>query len=146
MAGQATDGPVGWCVVDGVGLLTLAAPPVNALDAPMRAALADRLARVAGEGVRAVILTGAGRMFSAGADLREGEAGSAPTVAALCATLEALPVPVIAALPGPALGAGAALALAAHWRLGGPDAALGFPEVALSGVPLGAAPEEVSPP
>ena len=59
-----------WAEVDGIAVLTLARPPVNALDAQLCTAVADGLRGPRAEGVRAVVLTGAGRAFSAGVDLR----------------------------------------------------------------------------
>ncbi|MGZ9810028.1 enoyl-CoA hydratase-related protein [Pseudoroseicyclus sp. H15] len=102
----------------GVRVITLARPEVmNALSAPMRAELREALAP--GE-ARVIVLTGEGRAFCSGQDLGDGQ-GLGPTeverilaeeyVPLLMAIVEA-PVPVIAAVNGPAVGAGANLALA----------------------------------
>ena len=122
-----------------VALLTLDRPPANALDAALRDTLARRLEEVAADAeVRAVVLTGAGETFSTGTDLRELETGPtapAPDLSAICTTLEQLRVPVVAALNGAALGGGAELALAAHWRLAVPRTVIGLPDISLGLVP-----------
>lgn len=106
--------------IGAVALITLNRPDVlNAFDARMRCGLRDRLQALAKDSaVRAVVITGAGRLFSSGADLKAG----APAVAearkqlleeygpGLLAIAE-MPKPVIAALDGPAVGIGAAYAL-----------------------------------
>ena len=58
-----------WAEVDGIAVLTLARPPVNALDVDLCTAVAAGLRGPRVDGVRAVVLTGAGRAFSAGVDL-----------------------------------------------------------------------------
>jgi enoyl-CoA hydratase len=100
-------------VADGVATLTLNRPDrLNALNAALRAALADALARAdADPAVRAIILTGAGRAFCAGLDLAE-LADQGPDVTAQVAAtdfgliLAAMQTPVIAAINGPASPAG----------------------------------------
>ena len=129
---------------DGVALLTLNRPDaLNALDASLLEALRERIDEIAGaDDVRAVLVTGAGRAFAAGADIAamrkmtplEGEAFGRlghETFAAL----EALPVPVIAAVNGYALGGGCELALACDWIYASRKARLGQPEVNLGLLP-----------
>jgi len=119
---------------DGVALLTLDAPPVNALNADICDALARALDRIAGNlTVRAVVLLAQGRFFSAGVDLRDREA--ADYLARLCDRIDGFDRPVVAALQGLALGGGAELALAAHFRLALPEAGIGLPEVTLGLIP-----------
>ena len=127
------DGVVRVTILKGLGVVTLRAPPVNALSAPVRQALADALAMLAADqGAKAIALIGEGPMFSAGADLREqGDDAAAPSLSRLCEAIEGCAKPVIAVLQGPALGGGAEVALAAHWRLAVPAATLGLPELAL---------------
>lgn len=121
----ATDaaGPLLFDVRDGVATLTLNRPQaLNALDLALKAELAARLREVgARPDVRAVVLTGAGRAFCSGGDIRQMEAGrsAADTRARLLALhrdvvspLAALEKPVIAAVNGPAVGAGLSLAMA----------------------------------
>jgi 2-(1,2-epoxy-1,2-dihydrophenyl)acetyl-CoA isomerase len=107
-----------------VARLTLDRPDrLNSFNTAMHAELRDALARVAADGSRVLVLTGAGRGFCAGQDL--GERQSAPDGARadlgesieqnykpLVLTLRALPVPTIAAVNGVAAGAGASIALA----------------------------------
>ncbi|AGI66982.1 putative enoyl-CoA hydratase family protein [Octadecabacter antarcticus 307] len=126
-------------ILDGVGIATLDAAPVNALSAPLRAGLWEAFSRIdANPDVKAAVLIASGRMFSAGADIRELD-GSAkqPSLAQLCDRIEACTKPVVAAVHGSALGGGAELLLAAHYRLAAPDAKIGLPEVALGLVPGG---------
>ncbi len=100
-----------------VAVITLDRPPVNALDAGGYAAAADALERVAAEpSVRVVVITGAGtRAFSAGTDLQAFEDGERyrPTADAALRFFETLarsPKPIVGALNGPAVGAGAMIA------------------------------------
>ena len=127
-----------------VALLTLNRPDVlNALDAATLAALAARSEEIAADAtVRAVVVTGAGRAFAAGADIAamrelgpaEAEAFSRLGHAAV-ASLEALAVPTIAAVNGFAFGGGCELALACDWIYASSKARFGQPEVNLGLLP-----------
>lgn len=124
-------------VHDGFGFVILDNPPDNLLDHATRLAVAAALDRAGRDPqVRAIILIGARRTFCGGRDQAEG-AGAAPSAAALCDMVEASARPVIAAIAGQAHGAGAELALAAHYRIAAQGARLGFPDAAL-GLPPGA--------
>ncbi|WP_185020800.1 enoyl-CoA hydratase/isomerase family protein [Histidinibacterium lentulum] len=129
--------PVKVRIRDRVALVTLALPPANALTPEVRRALVGTMDCVAGDpGVGAAVLLAEGQIFSSGPDIREGgSGGDGPTLAEVCARIEAMPVPVVAALQGLALGGGAELALAAHYRLAAPEVRLGFPEITLGLVP-----------
>ena len=122
-----------------VAVLTLSNPPVNALSLGVRTALMQGLERAAADpAVTAIVLTGAGDCFSAGADINEIASGAAltpPTLRDLQAYMEALRKPLIAAIEGSALGGGFELALTCHWRAAGRTARLGLPEVKLGLIP-----------
>jgi len=128
---------------DGVEILVLNHPPVNALGTRLLADLDRRLAELGSDPkVRAVVVTGEGQYFSAGADVKEMatmDLAEAPAVArrglAVYARLAALRAPVIAAINGLALGGGLELALACDLRLAGESAKLGAPEVTLGLIP-----------
>ena len=116
--------------------IVLSHPPVNALGAGLRRALAEALDQAEAAPCGAVLIRAEGALFSAGADLMEGEsAGGAPRLGALCSRIEGMPCPVVVLLTGDALGGGAELALAAHLRLATEEARLGFPEVTLGLLP-----------
>ena len=130
-----------------IAILTLNRPAVlNALNADLLALLEETLDAFTGDpSLRAVILTGAGdRAFAAGADIAElaaldgAVAGEhkARTGQRVTRLLEALPVPVIAAVNGFALGGGCELAMACDFRIASENAKFGQPEVNL-GVPPG---------
>jgi 3-hydroxyacyl-CoA dehydrogenase len=118
-------------------VVTVDNPPVNALGVEMRKALMAAAQRAdADPGVAAVLLVGAGRSFSAGADIREfGKPRMAPQLTDVCNRIESCRKPVVAAIQGVALGGGLELALSAHYRLAMPDARMGLPEVQLGLLP-----------
>jgi enoyl-CoA hydratase len=127
-----------------VAVLTLNRPDVlNSLDRATLEALRDAVAALAeDDSVRAVVVTGAGRAFAAGADIEqmsamtplEGEAFGRLGHATF-ASLEALPVPTIAAVNGFALGGGCELALACDFIYASSKARFGQPEVNLGLIP-----------
>jgi enoyl-CoA hydratase len=127
-----------------VAVLTLDRPQaLNALNTATLESLCarcDELARDAA--VRAVVLTGAGRAFAAGADIAEMRTQSPGEAEAFSrlghratADLESLPVPTIAAVGGYALGGGCELALACDWIYASEKARFGQPEVGLGLIP-----------
>ncbi|OWJ90195.1 3-hydroxyacyl-CoA dehydrogenase [Pseudomonas sp. A46] len=130
---------VNYRVEDGLALIGLARPPVNALGQPLRAAILDACERAAADAsVQAIILHGAHGLFCAGADI--GEFGSeasfaAPDLPNLLLRLTALDKPLIAAIGTLALGGGLELALACGYRISEPDARLGLPEINLGLLP-----------
>ena len=122
-----------------IAVLTMDSPPVNALGTALRTGLVAALAEVAADpGLRAVVLTGTARAFSAGADISEfGQAPSGPPLGEVIAGIEAFGKPVVAFLSGLALGGGFEVALGCHYRTAAPGARVGLPEVKL-GLPPGA--------
>jgi len=127
-----------------VAVLTLDRPAaLNALDRATLAALESCVEEVARDtAVRALVVTGAGRAFAAGADIAEMR-GMTPAEAEafsrlghrVFAALEALRVPTIAAVNGYALGGGCELALACDWIYASAKARFGQPEVKLGILP-----------
>ena len=125
---------------DDVRLLFLANPPVNALS--ISAGLVSELgqafdAAVSDPDVNTIVIAGAGRMFSGGADIKDfgGDRAKLDTFRRLLDRIEQSDKPVIAAIHGMALGGGLELALAAHYRIAAPGARLGLPEVKLGLLP-----------
>src|SRR5262245_65465377 len=94
-------------------------PPVNALGHALRVDLEKCLTEAqADPAVKAVVLTGTGRFFSAGADITEFSTGmKEPFLPPLINKIEAGEKPVVAAINGTALGGGLELALGCHWRV-----------------------------
>ncbi|MCA0964867.1 3-hydroxyacyl-CoA dehydrogenase NAD-binding domain-containing protein [Salipiger bermudensis] len=119
---------------DGIAILTIDNPPVNAGSHAVRLGLIKAL-QGAGD-LRGAVLIGAGRSFVAGSDLREFGAPLAwPELPDVIAACEDAPFPVVAAIHGVALGGGLELALGCDYRIATPDAKLGLPEVSLGMVP-----------
>ena len=122
-----------------VAVLTLDLPPVNSLGLAMRQALAAGLQRAQDEPqVQAIVLTGAGKAFSGGADITEfghDAAFAEPNLHTLIAMVEGCSKPVVAALHSVCMGGGLELALACHYRMATPDCKLGLPEVKLGLLP-----------
>ena len=124
---------------DGVALLRLDNPPVNSLGLEMRTGIVGALARAeADAAVRAVIVTGSGKGFSGGADIREfgtPKSYAQPNLLTVLRAAEDLSKPVIAALDGICMGGGLELALACHYRVATTRASLALPEVKLGLLP-----------
>lgn len=131
---------------DGVVILTLKNPPVNALSTKLMSELGTAVQEIGQDrSVRAVILTGDGQYFCAGADLKEmaGKASELKTEAPkivetghrVYRSLELLPQPVIAAVNGLAIGGGLEMALACDIRIAGDTSKVGLPEVTLGLIP-----------
>ena len=120
-----------------LAILTLNNPPVNALSTALRAGIVAALAEAAADpAIKAIVMTGAGRGFCAGADITEfGKPPREPFLPDVIAAIEACPKPVVAAIHGPALGGGLEVALGAHARVAAPSAKMGLPEVKLGLIP-----------
>jgi enoyl-CoA hydratase/carnithine racemase len=128
---------------DGVALLTLNRPEKrNALSIELRELLMDALRSLAADDdVRVAVLTGAGSVFCSGMDRNEfgGEREHREKLVEVSVgAFEAVgtfPKPLVAALNGPAIAGGFALALLCDLRIGGEASSVGFPEAARLGIP-----------
>ncbi|QIG47713.1 3-hydroxyacyl-CoA dehydrogenase [Nordella sp. HKS 07] len=129
--------PVSLTRDDGIAVITIDNPPVNAASHAVRQGLADAIAAIAEDKtLRGVILACAGKTFVAGADIREfGKPPVPPSLRDVIAALEALTIPVVAAIHGTALGGGFELALGCHYRVMDRNAFVGLPEVTLGIIP-----------
>ncbi len=112
-------------------------PPVNALGHKVREGLVAAVKQVeADPTIEAVVLTGAGRFFSAGADITEfGKPPMEPSLPEVLDYLEGCRLPIVAALPGTALGGGLEVALACRYRVALASAKVGLPEVNIGLIP-----------
>ncbi|BAQ48919.1 MULTISPECIES: 3-hydroxyacyl-CoA dehydrogenase NAD-binding domain-containing protein [Methylobacterium] len=134
---NANDNVVSTARKGAVAVLTLQSGPVNALGTALRQGiLAAVEAAEADAAVKAIVLIGGGRMFSAGADITEfGKPQSGISLPDLLNRIEASTKPVVAAIHGNALGGGLETALACHYRVAVPSAKVGLPEVKLGILP-----------
>ncbi len=131
--------PIRCEVADGIAVVTMDNPPVNAQDQRFHEAMMATFDRLSDEDeVRVVVLTGAGKVFSAGADIKaragvergpgEGWGHSRRARECFHAIVECKK-PVIGAINGPALGAGLAVAASCDILLAAEEASLGLPEI-----------------
>jgi len=129
--------PVQCTVDEGILVVTIDNPPVNALSHAVRVALTAAAERLDGDGhLGAMVLRSTGTVFVGGADIREfGGPRLDPLLNAVCDRLEACTKPVVAAMQGAALGGGFEIALASHVRVAAPTAVVAFPEVLLGLLP-----------
>jgi 3-hydroxyacyl-CoA dehydrogenase len=122
-----------------VAVITLNNPPVNGLGLSTRtAAVAGIKQALADDAVKAIIITGAGKAFSGGADIKEFNSPKAlaePSLHTLIATVENSTKPVVAAIHSVAMGGGLELALGCHYRVALPGAQIALPEVKLGLLP-----------
>lgn len=129
--------PVTIDTTDGVAVVTIINPPVNALAAPVRAGIAAAIAKAANDPeVRGIVIAAQGRAFVAGGDISEfGKPPVPPALPEVLSAIEDTKKPVVAAIHGVALGGGLELALACHARVAAPAAQLGLPEIKLGLIP-----------
>jgi 3-hydroxyacyl-CoA dehydrogenase len=127
---------------DGIAVVTINNPPVNALSSAVSAGIAGAVEQIEkDDGVKAVVFIGAGRTFIAGADIKEfGELTSGKIICReslkpLLMRIEDLGKPVVMAIHGTAFGGGLELAMAGHYRIALPGAQVGQPEVKLGIIP-----------
>ncbi len=124
---------------DGVRILTLENPPVNALGSKVCAELVRELERAETDtAIAAIVFAGANGLFSGGADVNEfhspAPAGS-KNIRDVIASVEKSDKTFVAAIDGIALGGGLELALGCDYRVGGPNARTGLPEILLGLIP-----------
>ena len=126
-------------VHDNVAVITLNNPPVNGMGLATRTAAVAALRRAQeDDAIAAVVLTGAGKAFSGGADIKEFNSPDAlaePSLFTLIATAEELNKPVVAAIHSVCMGGGLELALGCHYRVALPSAQIALPEVKLGLLP-----------
>ena len=124
--------------VDGIGVITIDNPPVNALSPGVPEGIVENVERGnADQYHRFDRRIGAGRSFIAGADIRQFGARRPPPVPGRRTheVLDASAKPVVAVIHGYALGGGLEIALASHYRIAVPSAKVGLPEVLIGILP-----------
>jgi 3-hydroxyacyl-CoA dehydrogenase len=123
--------------VGAVARIVIDNPPVNALSQAVRAGLADAVVAISEDPtIAAVVLQGAGKFFIAGADISEfGKPPRSPSLPDVLNALEALDIPVVAAIQGAALGGGLETALACSDRIAAEGAKFALPETTLGILP-----------
>ena len=122
-----------------VAVITLNNPPVNGLGFATRQGVTDGLAQAnADAAVKAIVITGAGKAFSGGADIKEFGSPKAlqePNLLSVILAIENSTKPVVAALHSVAMGGGLELALGCHYRIAAPGCIVALPEVKLGLIP-----------
>jgi 3-hydroxyacyl-CoA dehydrogenase len=122
-----------------VAVITMNNPPVNGLGHATRLGLANGLEQAnADASVKAIVITGAGKAFSGGADITEfgtPKALAEPNLGSVIVALEYSDKPVVAAVHSIAMGGGLELALGCHYRIAAPGANIALPEVKLGLIP-----------
>ncbi len=122
-----------------VAVITLNNPPVNGLGYETRLGITNALAQANADAtVIAVVLTGAGKAFSGGADIREFGSPKAlqePNLLSVIQALENSDKPVVAAIHTVCMGGGLELALGCHYRIAAPGCSVALPEVKLGLIP-----------
>jgi 3-hydroxyacyl-CoA dehydrogenase len=122
-----------------VAVITLNNPPVNGLGLATRQAFIQGLGKaMADDAVKAVVVTGAGKAFSGGADIKEFGSPKAiqePHLLTLIGAIENSTKPVVAAIHTVAMGGGLELALGCHFRIAAPGTDVALPEVKLGLIP-----------
>ena len=126
-------GPVSYERKENIGIITVNNPPVNALSQAVRAGLSDCLKEALNDSAaEAVIVTGGGRTFMAGADISEfGKPTMSPDLNSVIFEYEDSSKPTIAALHGTPLGGGLEVSMGCHYRVANSKTLLGLPEVKL---------------
>ena len=124
---------------DGIAVITFDNPPVNGMGLAVRRGMADALAAAnADDAIAGIVLTGGGKVFSGGADIKEfntPRAEQAPNLHDVIAAVEASPKRVCIAINGTTLGGGLELSLGANYRVADAKAEVGLPEVKIGILP-----------
>ena len=122
-----------------VAVISLANPPVNGLSYATRVGFIDALSKAqANSAVKAIVITGAGKAFSGGADIKEFGSPKAvqdPNLLGLILACENSPKVIVAAVHTVCMGGGLELALGAHYRVAAPGCSVALPEVKLGLIP-----------
>ena len=122
-----------------VAVITMDNPPVNGLGHATRLGITDGLEKaIADPAVTAIVVTGAGKAFSGGADIKEfgsPKALAEPNLLSVILALEASTKPVIAAIHSVCMGGGLELALGCHYRVAAPGTQVALPEVKIGLIP-----------
>ena len=122
-----------------VAVITMDNPPVNGLGYDTRRGIVDGLDKALADAkVKAIVVTGSGKAFSGGADIREfgsAKATAEPNLLSVIAALEASPKPIVAAVHSVAMGGGLELALGCHYRVAAKGAQIALPEVKIGLIP-----------
>ena len=128
-----------YAVHSDVAVITLNNPPVNGLGLATRQAFLQGLEKaMADDAVKAVVVTGAGKAFSGGADIKEFGSPKAiqePHLLTLISAIENASKPVVAAIHTVVMGGGLELALGCHYRIAAPGTDVALPEVKLGLIP-----------
>ena len=122
-----------------IAVITLNNPPVNGLGFATRLAIANGLEQANSDpAVKAIVITGAGKAFSGGADIKEfgsPKAMQEPNLLSVILALENSAKPVVAAVHSVCMGGGLELALGCHYRIAAPGCQVALPEVKLGLIP-----------
>ena len=122
-----------------VAVITMDNPPVNGLGFDTRKGITDGLSKaLADDAVTAIVVTGAGKAFSGGADIREfgsPKALAEPNLLSVILALEGSTKPIVAAVHSVCMGGGLELALGCHYRVASPGTQVALPEVKIGLIP-----------
>ena len=122
-----------------VAVISLNNPPVNGLGLATRQAITEGVEKaVQDASIKSIVITGHGKAFSGGADIREfgsPKATQEPNLLSVIAQIENCAKPVVAAVHTVAMGGGLELALGCHYRIAAPGASIALPEVKIGLIP-----------